>query len=111
MRPWDNYFWWAELDGFPQRSVVIPLEWPLARARPAEAEGVIGENNRIRIRSSTSKVTVWLSPEMVDFQQRVYVTINGKEVGQQVEISLDALLEDVRTRGDRQHPFWAKVGL
>jgi hypothetical protein len=48
---------------------------------------------------------------MVDFQQRVYVTINGKEVGQQVEISLDALLEDVRTRGDRQHPFWAKVGL
>ena len=111
MRPWDNYFWWAELDGFPQRSVVIPLEWPVARARPAEAERLIGENNRIRIRSSTSKVTVWLSPEMVDFQQRVYVTINGKEVGQQVEISLDALLEDVRTRGDRQHPFWAKVGL
>ena len=110
MRPWDNYFWWAELDDFPQRSVVIPLEWPVARSRPAETEGVIHENNRIRIRSSTSKVTVWLSPEMVDFQQRIYVTINGREIGQEVEVSLDVLLEDVRTRCDRQHPFWAKVG-
>ena len=83
----------------------------MARARPAETEGIISENNRIRIRSSTSKVTVWLSPEMVDFQQRIYVTINGREMGQQVEVSLDVLLEDVRTRCDRQHPFWAKVGL
>ena len=24
---------------------------------------------------------------------------------------LEVLLEDVRTRGDRQHPFWAKVEL
>lgn len=111
MRLWDNYFWWAELDDFPKRSVVAPLEWPVSRARPAETEGTISENNRIRIRSGTAKVTVWLSPEMVDFRERIYVTINGREMGRQVEPSLDVLLEDVRTRGDRQHPFWAKVGL
>ncbi|MCP3691169.1 MAG: peptidase, partial [Planctomycetaceae bacterium] len=111
MRLWDNYFWWAELDDFPERSVVAPLEWPIARSRPAETEGTISENNRIRIRSGTGKVTVWISPEMVDFRERIYVTINGRELGRQVEPSLDVLLEDVRTRGDRQHPFWAKVGL
>ena len=111
MRLWDNYFWWAELEDFPERSIVAPLEWPVAKARPAETEGEIYDNNRIRIRSGTAKVTVWLSPEMVDFRERIYVTINGREMGRQVEPALDVLLEDVRTRGDRQHPFWAKVGL
>ncbi|HIN94312.1 MAG TPA: peptidase, partial [Planctomycetes bacterium] len=78
MRTWDNYFWWAELGEFPERSIVNPLEWPKARARPVETEGTIQDNNRIRIRSGTSKVTVWLSPEMVDFQERIHVTINGR---------------------------------
>ena len=111
MRKWDNYFWWAELADFPERSVVNPLEWPVARARPAETEGTIFDNNRIRVRSGTSKVTVWLSPEMVDFEERIHVNINGRDYGKDVAPTLEVLLEDVRTRCDRQHPFWAKVGL
>jgi hypothetical protein len=44
---------------------------------------------------------------MVDFNRRIQ--INGK--GVMVTPSLETMLEDVRTRGDRQHPFWAKVPL
>ena len=45
---------------------------------------------------------------MVNFEDRVTVTINGRRQ-LNIEPDLETLLEDVRTRGDRQHPFWAKV--
>ena len=54
---------------------------------------------------------MWLAPEMVDFS-----TADDRDAKQQAMASpksihpiIATLLEDVRTRGDRQHPFWAKV--
>ena len=47
---------------------------------------------------------------MIDFNERITVSINGRLYGQDIEPSLEVLLEDVRTRGDRFHPFWARVG-
>jgi predicted esterase len=110
LRPWDNYFWWAELQSLPSRSTVLPVNWPPdSGVRPARTEGRILENNRITLRTGAEQATVWLSPEMVDFSQRVVVTINGRSYGQGVEPRADVLLEDVRTRGDRQYPFWTRV--
>jgi hypothetical protein len=37
------------------------------------------------------------------------VEINCKPHRKKVVPNIETLLEDVRTRGDRQHPFWAKV--
>jgi pimeloyl-ACP methyl ester carboxylesterase len=109
LRPWDNFFWFVELAGFPDRSIVVPLAWPRPQARVANTEATIGPNNRVRVKSAASQVTVWLSPEMVDFSERIEVSINGRVKGRDVEPSLKVLLEDVRTRADRFHPFWAKV--
>jgi hypothetical protein len=110
MRPWDNFFWWAELEGMPRQSMVLPVNWPPeGGVRPARTEGRILENNRISLRTGASRATVWLAPEMVDFSQRVSVVINGRTRHQPVEPTAEVLLEDVRTRGDRQHPFWAKT--
>ena len=53
-----------------------------------------------------------LSPEMLDFQRRVNIVVNNQRAHKRdrsVEPDLETLLEDVRTRGDRQHPFWTKV--
>ena len=53
---------------------------------------------------------IFLSPDVVDFDQRIEVSLNGKKLtptGGMVLPSLRLLLEDVRTRADRQHPFWA----
>ncbi len=37
MRPWDNFFWWLEVDGLPERSMVLPGNWPPDRtARPTQ---------------------------------------------------------------------------
>ncbi len=113
MRTWDNYFWYFEGRDFPVRAMVDPMSWPPARGvQPLEITGKLTKNNGITINTGGVSATVWLSPEMVDFTRRVPVTINGKSLragGLQVEPDLAVLLEDVRTRADRRHPFWAKV--
>ena len=63
-------------------------------------------------RLQADKVTVWLSPELVDLNQKLVVELNGRAItprDRTVRPDLSVLLEDVRTRADRQHPFWAKV--
>ena len=76
--------------------------WPGVRP-PTTVNGV-----RVESGSSFGKMTVWLSPDIVAFNNTLKVEINGKPQ-RNVQPKIDTLLEDVRTRGDRQHPFWAKV--
>ncbi len=45
---------------------------------------------------------------MITFDTTLRVTINGR-AQRNIQPSASTLLEDVRTRGDRQHAFWAKV--
>ncbi|MCL4202172.1 MAG: peptidase [Pirellulaceae bacterium] len=110
MRPWDNFFWWSEIDNLPSASVTLPVNWPpTGSVRPARTEGRILENNRLILRTGASVATVWLSPQTVDLNSRVSISLNGRDVREAPEASVQVLLEDVRTRGDRQHPFWAKI--
>jgi hypothetical protein len=112
MRPWDNYFWWLELDQIPVRSIALPAEGEdkLRKVRPIRTEARILENNRISVTARSGRGIVWLSPEMVDFAQPIAVSVNGgRNIRTEEAADLKTLLEDVRTRGDRQHPFWAKV--
>jgi pimeloyl-ACP methyl ester carboxylesterase/thioredoxin-like negative regulator of GroEL len=113
MRPWDNFFWWVELQGLPPRAMVDPANWPPpAGTQPVQVKGTINNKNGLNVRTGTSQVTVWLSPDMIDFNQRATITVNGRRLNaadQIVRPELRTLLEDVRTRGDRQHPFWAKL--
>jgi predicted esterase/tetratricopeptide (TPR) repeat protein len=109
LRPWDNFFWCVELSELPERSIVVPLAWPQARARVADTEVTIGANNRVRVKTAAGRTIVWLSPEMVDFTERIEVSVNSRVSTKEIEPSIDVLLEDVRTRGDRFHPFWARV--
>ena len=49
---------------------------------------------------------------MIDFKQRASVTLNGQPIYSKepfLQPDLRTLLEDVRTRADRQHPFWLRL--
>jgi predicted esterase len=109
-RHWDNFFWYIELNGIPERSVIDPAAWPAKGApRPLPVTGSVRERDAVHVSAKSQQVTVFLSPELVDFATEVSVTINGRKVTRSVAPDLDVLLEDARTRCDRQHPFWAKV--
>ena len=111
MRDWDCFFWWVELEGLPPKSEIDPGDWPPpAGTRPAQVKGKITGNN-LNILAGTAQISVWVSPQMVDFKQRVNVVVNGQQINARepfLQGDLRTILEDVRTRGDRQHPFWTR---
>jgi len=80
MRDWDNFFWWVELEGMPPKSEVDPAQWPPpAGMRPVQVKGII-TNNNLNITTGTAQVSVWISPQMVDFKQRVSISVNGQRI-------------------------------
>jgi hypothetical protein len=113
MRSWDNFFWWVELQGLPPRSLVDPADWPPpSGTQPAQVKARITEKNGLTVQIGTTQVTVWLSPKMLDFNKRATIIVNGRRINgndQKIRPDVKTILEDVRTRGDRQHPFWAKI--
>jgi hypothetical protein len=113
MRPWDNFFWWLEVGDLPDKSMIAPASWPPPRsARPFPVLGKIGIANRISAKTQAGAVTVWLGPEFVDFSKPITVELKGRRMtapGVEIKPAMSVLLEDARTRAERQHPFWAKV--
>ena len=68
--------------------------------------------NGVNVSMHAAKVTVWLSPEWVSFERPISVVVNESRIAGgkgAIKPSIRVILEDARTRGDRQHPFWAKV--
>lgn len=113
MRPWDNFFWWMEASGMPENSMVDPdlFDKRPRNTRPALLAGSIS-NNTIEIQSGAQETTVWLAPEMVDFNAPVNIRVRGRNWRYDAAEALpkaEVQLEDARMRGDRLHPFWAKV--
>jgi predicted esterase len=99
-RETDNYFWSLEVRDFklPRLDRGVQLE---------QAQN----NNSISFKTPNAAISVYLAPEMIDFSKPVNVLHNGKNLtnGKVVAPQLRTILEDVRTRGDRRHPFWAVV--
>lgn len=66
-------------------------------------------NGDIVIPSTGIQAALWLSPEILNpGRDTIDVTIGGRRHSVSTEPNLSVLLDDVRTRGDRLHPFWAK---
>jgi hypothetical protein len=112
MRDGDSFFWWVELDGLPPKSQVDPDHWPpSAGTRPAQVTGKIAANN-VNVTAGSAQVIVWISPQMIDFKQRSNISINRQTINARepfLQPDIRTLLEDVRTRADRQHPFWLRL--
>jgi len=114
MRPWDNRFWWVELGQLPPQAMTDPSEWEPQRSRrhvPLSAS--VTQTNTIRVQAGgAGRITIWLSPDLLDMDRRIGVTVNGRRLSANQTAAvpdLATMLEDARSRGDRQHPFWAKI--
>jgi hypothetical protein len=112
IRSFDNYFWWVEINEMPKTVVANPGQWPPRRIRAMSVTGAINETDdaiTVRVGAGRTSTTVWLNPELVDFDKRINVYVEGFRRPDQPKPDIAVLLEDARTRGDRMHPFWARV--
>ena len=112
MRPWDNFFWWIEGHDFTRQ--IHPEQWPYPKARANQLEAKVLKQNHLSARTSCKRTTFWLSPDLVDFSLPIEIKLNGRKLSKKrmrgsTQPELSVLLEDVRMRGDRIRPFWAKI--
>ena len=111
MRPSDTRFWWVEVQELPPGAAVTT--WPPPRGtKPLAIKGVSSIANSLTVTAGNLGATLWLSPDMVNFNTRINLTLGGRRpanVPPIIKPSVETMLEDLRVRGDRQHPFWAKV--
>jgi predicted esterase len=116
MQPWDRFFWWVEMERPPARTMVLPSQWPPPPAiRPFAIEAKTMPANSVpasmlSVRCGADRVRIWLSPELVDFSRPVTVSLDGQKLWKDTVVpDKRLLLEDLRLRADRQHPFWAVI--
>jgi hypothetical protein len=106
----DRYFWWFETAELFTKNLVNPLLEPSSWIE-YDIEGSLNkENNAVRLsKVPADRYSIWLNPDMVDFSRKVSIEAKGSTKKIDVAGSTQVMLEDVRARGDRLHPFWYRV--
>jgi len=114
MRPWDSFFWWVEMPNLLAErpgNMVDPVDFHVrTNARPIRVQSRLNRGtNGVSVTTTpqVAGVQVFLTPNMIDFRERTTITINNKRSNEMIEPDIEVMLEDVRTRSDRLHPFWA----
>ncbi len=120
MRPTDMRFYWVVAKELPAK-LAEPIDWVRQKGpavQPMTFSAKIGLENKMSVTvpaaRANARAEVWLSPAFFDFEKRLRVHLNRQQtpqVNSLIQPEPAALLEDLRTRGDRQQLFWAKVEL
>jgi len=114
LRPSESRFYWLQADGLPQ-SVLEPtfMAGPAKGVvKPMVLRAKITPGNTIYLMSGGKSNTVWLSPDLINFSQRVQITLRGtQKFHGKVHPSVEAILDDFRLRADRQSLYTARLDL
>ncbi|MGE3822309.1 MAG: PHB depolymerase family esterase, partial [Isosphaeraceae bacterium] len=104
---------------------LVVREFQQGRTTSPEAVDPFGKNLKpatLSMRSSAAsnlidlrtvgvrKLDIWISPDLIDFKRKVEIRINRDTYYKgNVKPDLQAFLEDLRIRGDREQVYWLKV--
>ena len=112
LRPTENAFYWLEAFGLP-RSITAPRS--IAKnGRPVGSPVLFGAEikpgNTIYLKTGSAKHTVWLSPELINIDERVRVSVKGRQkFNDFVKPNLTDILRDLKRRGDRQKVYSIRI--
>jgi pimeloyl-ACP methyl ester carboxylesterase len=113
LRRSDDRFYWVQLDSIPANVALPPPLFGKKDPDPMHVQGHISAKGAVNVRGAgSSDLTIWLAPELVDFNQRIQLRVNSRTRHSGfLEPNLQDMLEDVRVRGDRQRFYWKKFEL
>jgi len=114
LRPRANRFYWVAAHGLPravlQSGVLVGDK--RRKTSPMSLKVRVTEGNTINLQSGSRSHTLWLSPQIVDFERRVAVRFRGRQqFNNFVKPDLETTLEDLRVRGDRQKVYSVQLDL
>ncbi len=114
IRPWDNYFWFVELHGFPEKNTTWPeLYNGKTKISALKFTGDLRAANSNTFNLGPARggtgMTLWLSPDYFDFSREITINGRGRKFEGSIRPSRAVLLEDARQRCDLKRPYWAKV--
>lgn len=102
LRKTDNRFFWATAGALP-KDYILPFPPGERSVSPMKIEGKVLQQNNINLEGPTGRFSLRLTPDMVDFEKRVYVKINGKMKYMEFPTQdASAPLNELRLRGDRK---------
>lgn len=112
LRQTDNHFYWLTAHELPRTTVLPQPQGSTQKVTPMILSGRVTPGNTIHLKSAARRHTLWLSPELVDFSERLTVRIKGNQrFNDFLRPDAGALLEDLRNRGDRQKLVWTALEL
>jgi len=111
-RAGDKFFWWLEARELAKEKLVHPLlyradsEYTIESTINKDAEN----GSMLSLpRVPATNLTIWLSPEYVNFDKPINISVKGVSKKYEPKPEIRDMLQDVRGRADRQHPFWMRV--
>ena len=113
LRAFDNHFHWVQAGTLPEK-LFQPIVWEDRQKNIQEMPitGKITPGGTVYVTHPGKTCTVWFSPQMIDFEERVRVHVSGTEkFNGFLKPSVEALLEELRTRADRKRLFWTRLDL
>ncbi len=115
MRPADNRFYWLEFSDLPA-SLTRPRvlrNGSILPPAPIPVEGKkANASNNLYIKTAARKATLWLNPEIINFDERLKVRWKSRTVYNGFpEQNIAHMLQHVYITGDRQRLYWMRIDL
>ncbi|MEY4565250.1 MAG: hypothetical protein RLY14_220 [Planctomycetota bacterium] len=110
-RAGDRYFWWLEAQSLNPNVIQHPMLYEKNNANQGKIQANIldpGANGVRVVKFPAKNYTVWLHPDMVDFSRTVRIDLEGETERLEITPDISVMIEDARSRAERQHPFWAR---
>jgi pimeloyl-ACP methyl ester carboxylesterase len=120
LRPSEDRFYWVDMDGVPESvsnsQVLVDNPADRGRIRPMSLKANITDGGEDRatiyVKSGAARHVLYLSPDLVDFNRRVTIIVNGRRrFNEFLQADAATMLEDLRQRGDRQRLRWVRIEL
>jgi predicted esterase len=109
MRTFDNRFYWLEMNEIPPAKIQLAPTGKII-GKGFEVEGKVTLGNTIYVKSPAKQVSINLSPELISFEKRIEIYINGvRKYNDIPEFNLETLLEDRRINGKLYPRYWVKL--
>ncbi|QDT17577.1 hypothetical protein [Alienimonas californiensis] len=110
LRPAAARKWWVEAGRLPSSVLTAGRTPGPGRVSTVAIEAEARDGNLVIVRCGAKPVTVWLSPELIDYAAEADVRVNGSRVQRGfLAPEIGPLIEDLRDRGDRTMTFTTKL--